>query len=136
VDWITERIAIGNFLEAQDPALLRQHGVRSVLSLDGTLSPADAPRLCVDVVAAFRLIDGAGNDPRVFWRAVESLGELVRSHPPVLVHCHAGRSRSVVVVAEHLAKTLGIDPEDAVARVTAKREVNVTGVLGELLYES
>ena len=30
---------------------------------------------------------------RVFRLAVESLDEFARSHSPVLVHCHAGRSR-------------------------------------------
>jgi hypothetical protein len=82
MDWITDRVAIGNYLEAQDPELLRRSGFQSVLSLDGTLSSEDACRLGVGAVAAFRLIDGAGNDLRVFRLAVESLGELV--------HCHAG----------------------------------------------
>jgi len=99
VDWITDQVAIGNYLEAQDPALLRQHRFRSVMSLDGTLAADDADRLGVGAVVALRLIDGAGNDLRVVRRAVESLGELVRSHATVLVHCHAGRSRSVVIVA-------------------------------------
>ncbi len=135
MDWITDDVAIGNYLEAQDSELLRRHGFRSVLSLDGTLTPADAPRLRVDAVATFRLIDGPGNDLRMFRQAVESLGKLAESHAPVLVHCHAGRSRSVVVVAGHLARSLGIDPEEAIARVTAKREVNVTPALAELLFK-
>ncbi len=43
VDWITEHVAIGNYLEAQDTELLRRHGFRSVLSLDGSLV-AERPR--------------------------------------------------------------------------------------------
>ena len=38
MDWITDEVAIGNYLEAQDAALLMQHAFRSVVSLDGTLS--------------------------------------------------------------------------------------------------
>lgn len=36
MDWITDRIAIGNYLDAQDRTLLQAEGVRAVLSLDGT----------------------------------------------------------------------------------------------------
>jgi protein tyrosine phosphatase (PTP) superfamily phosphohydrolase (DUF442 family) len=133
VDWITDEIAIGNYLEAQDAELLRHHGFQSVLSLDGSLTSGDAGRLGVAVVVAFRLVDGAGNDPRVLKMAIEALGDLVRSDAPVLVHCHAGRSRSVVVVAGYLANTQGLDPEEGIARVTAKREANVTSELTQLL---
>jgi protein tyrosine phosphatase (PTP) superfamily phosphohydrolase (DUF442 family) len=135
VDWITDQIAIGNYVEAQNTELLHHHGFRSVLSLDGSLTTEDAGRLGVDTVVAFQLIDGAGNDRRVFRMAIESLSDLVLFHAPVLVHCHAGRSRSVVVVAGHLATSLGIDAEEGIARVMEKREVNVTPALEELLYK-
>jgi protein tyrosine phosphatase (PTP) superfamily phosphohydrolase (DUF442 family) len=135
VDWITDQVAIGNHEEAQDMALLSQHGFRSVLSLDGTLAARDAGRLGVGAVAAFPLIDGAGNDLRILRLAVEALEDLVRSHAPVLVHCHAGRSRSVIIVAGHLAQSLGIDPVEAIARVAAKRVVCITPALEELLHK-
>jgi hypothetical protein len=38
VDWITDDVAIGNYLEALDATLLTRHGFRSALSLDGTLT--------------------------------------------------------------------------------------------------
>jgi protein-tyrosine phosphatase len=135
VDWITAQIAIGNYLEARDAEALRRHGIRSVMSLDGSLTAEDASRLGVDTVVAFRLIDGVGNDARVFKLAIESLRDLVSSYAPVLVHCHAGRSRSVVIVAGHLANALGISCEEGIARVTNKRAVNVTPTLKELLYK-
>ncbi len=135
MDWITDQIAIGNYREAQDSELLRRQGFRSVLSLDGSLGAEDAGRLGLDTVVAVLLIDGVGNDLRVLRMAIETLSDLVRSHAPVLVHCHAGRSRSVVVVAGYLANSLGIDPDVAIARVTDKRQANVTSVLQELLYQ-
>ncbi len=82
MDWITDHIAIGNYLEAQDPEVLRRHGIRSVVSLDGTLSSGDAARLGIAAVAGFRLIDGKGNDLRVVRLAIKSLSELVLSHAP------------------------------------------------------
>ena len=135
MDWITDRVAIGDHAEARDAALLRRQGVRSVLSLDGSLAPADAERLGVAAVVAFDLIDGAGNEPGALGRVVAALEGLVRDHPPVLVHCHAGRSRSVVAVAAFLARTLRLGPADAVARVAARRVVCIVPEFEELLYE-
>jgi protein-tyrosine phosphatase len=72
--------------------------------------------------------------PRPFLRfAVDDLRRLAASHGPVLVQCHAGRSRSAVVVAALLMQALGIGVGEAVARVTAKREVNITPALVDLL---
>jgi protein-tyrosine phosphatase len=135
MDWITEQVGIGNHLEAQDVALLKQHGFRSVLSLDGTLSAQQAVKLGLTEVIPYRLVDGAGNELRVFRSAVRDLRRLATSLAPVLVHCHAGRSRSAVVVAGYLTLLRSIEPEEAVAAVAAKREINVTPALLELLYK-
>lgn len=45
MDWITERIAIGNYLEAQDAELLRKEAIASVLGLDKTLQGRDPAEL-------------------------------------------------------------------------------------------
>lgn len=134
MDWIIENVAIGNYLEAQDGALLRTHGIRSVLSLDGSLTVAQVGVLGVAEIAAHRLEDGEGNDLQTLVRAVDSLGRLASLHAPVLVQCHAGRSRSVVVVAGYLMRTLGLDADSAVAAIAAKREINVSPALTKLLY--
>ena len=63
MDWITDQVAIGDHTEVRDVALLRRQGVRSVLSLDGSLAPADAEGLGVAAVVTVDLIDGAGNEP-------------------------------------------------------------------------
>jgi protein-tyrosine phosphatase len=84
---------------------------------------------------AFNLIDGAGNEQGPSGWVVAALEGLVRDHPPVLVHCHAGRSRSVVAVAAFLARTLHLRPADAVARVAARRVVCITPEFEDLLYE-
>jgi hypothetical protein len=36
MDWITDRVAVGNYLEAQDADLLRKESIASVLCLDRT----------------------------------------------------------------------------------------------------
>ena len=79
------------------------------------------------------LKDGPGNDFSVFQKAVGSLKELVEDFPQVLVHCHAGRSRSAVVVAAYLMQSLHLNPEEAEAMVKAKRDINIMPELRVLL---
>lgn len=55
MDWITDRIAIGNYLDAQDRTLLQAEGVRAVLSLDGTLEANRTADLGVQEIACHRL---------------------------------------------------------------------------------
>ncbi len=81
-----------------------------------------------------RLIDGPGNDLRVYRSSVEALMDLARRHPPVLVHCHAGRSRSAVVVAGYLVLSQEMEPEQALEFVKSKREANIAVALESLLY--
>jgi protein-tyrosine phosphatase len=133
MDWITETVAIGTYLEAQDPALLRREGLASALSLDRTLQGRDPAELGLREIEVVPLEDGPGNDPRLFRRAVDALEDLARSHPPVLVQCHAGRSRSAVVVAAYLMRSLGIGPDEAVARVAARRSIALSEGLQVLL---
>src|SRR5262245_10747143 len=132
MDWITKTIAIGNFVDALDTQVLRQF--RSILSLIPLLSDVKAGQaralpylrdafegldddqfetklkavraeLQGKRVEIFELIDGPGNDLADFCKAIDTLGELACKASPVLVHCHAGRSRSPVVVAGHLMMT-------------------------------
>lgn len=133
MDWIEEDIAIGNFVEAKDVELLEKASISSALSLDGTLSGVLPQSLKLKRIEVVRLEDGPGNDLRLFNLAINALDELVRATPPVLVQCHAGRSRSVVVVAAHLMKRLGIDAPTALARVASKREIAITPGLERLL---
>jgi dual specificity phosphatase 12 len=133
VDWVTETIAIGNYLEARDAELLRRNRIRSALSLDRTLQDTSPATLGLAAIEAVPLDDGPGNDLRLFERAVSALVSLCNLHAPVLVQCHAGRSRSAVVVAGYLMKTRGIDSGEALALIAAKREIKVTAGLERLL---
>lgn len=132
IDWITPTLAIGTRADAELLVANSLGGFRSVLSLDGPLQgvkPGTIGRFL-----SYALIDGPGNDSRLFLRAVNAVAKLLATDAPLLVHCHAGRSRSPVVVAAHFARTLGVDPEEALAMVRAKREVNITAGLERLLW--
>jgi protein-tyrosine phosphatase len=135
VDWITEQVAIGDYREAQNAELLRRAGFGSVLGLVGTLlgkSPADLGLRQLEVIT---LLDGPGNEPSRFRRAVETLARLVVEAPPVLVHCRAGWSRSPVVVAGYLMLTRVLTATDALAEVSARRPSCVVPELIALLAE-
>jgi protein-tyrosine phosphatase len=127
------KLAVGNFGAASDPEFIRRHGFRSVLGLTRTLFGKKAAELGLDALEVVPLVDGPGNDLRTFTRAVETLRDFAEHHPPVLVHCHAGRSRSVVVTAAYLKGVHGLESEEALRLVTQKREASVTPALMSLL---
>lgn len=71
------------------------------------------------------MVDGPENNFDAFRKLVQDLIEMVEGSPPVLVHCHAGRSRSVTVVAGYLVKTKGWTPHAAYEFIASKRETAV-----------
>ncbi len=133
MDSITEDVWIGNSDEAKDRDSLRLAGIRSMLCLDGCMKGAGVEELGVDRVEVVELLDGAGNRPEVFLRAVRLLRELAAKHPPVLVHCHAGRSRSAAVVCKFLMIEEGNSLVEAMRRITAKRKVAIAAALQDFL---
>jgi protein-tyrosine phosphatase len=133
MDKITDEIWIGSFVDARDLKALRQNGIRSILCLDGSLLDATSEKLGVDRIEVIKLIDGHGNSPAVFLRAVRLLKEMSLAHPPVLVQCHAGQSRSAAVVCKLLMKEEGNSLADAMQRITVKRKVAIQAGLQEAL---
>ncbi|RYD82931.1 MAG: hypothetical protein EOP84_08655 [Verrucomicrobiaceae bacterium] len=133
MDWITETIAIGNYLDAEDAALRRSSGIRSMICLNGKLRGVRAEALDLDASNNYDLKDGPGNDPELFRRAVETVGRFAKRHPKLLVQCHAGRSRSVIVVTAHLMHTHGWEAAEALSFVTARREAALTPGIETLL---
>jgi hypothetical protein len=130
---ITDSLFIGNFEDVEKPEVLASEGVQSILCLNGYLR-GRAPESCgVQALRVFDLKDGPGNDPYVFKLAVRAVGELARRHPKLLVHCHAGRSRSVVVVAGHLMLVRNLTADEAIALIAAHREIALTPGLAAML---
>jgi protein-tyrosine phosphatase len=133
MDWITDSIAIGNYLDAEDAEGRLANGIRSMICLNGKLREVRPESLQLDALDNYDLQDGPGNDLDVFRRAVENVRSSTKRHPKLLVQCHAGRSRSVVVVAAHLMLTNGWTAQDALAFVASKREIALTDGIESLL---
>lgn len=133
MDWITNNIAIGNYLEAQDVELLRRENITAILSLDKTFQGKNVASMGLNAVEVVPLDDGPGNDVRLFHRAIDELIRLSRRQEMILVQCHAGRSRSAIVMAGYLMKTLAIESDEALAQMAAKREIAITPGIERLL---
>lgn len=131
MDSINVHIFIGNRPDAHSLECLEENGIRSILSLDGSMVKKKAAQFGVEALIGIKLIDGPGNDPRHLRLALRYLGQLLEEAPPVLVHCRAGRSRSVAVVAAYLASTEGLDFEESLDLVRKRRESAVAEALIE-----
>jgi dual specificity phosphatase 12 len=133
MDCITDNIWIGNYLDARDADAKAKAGIRSVLCLDGCMRGATAEECGVERLEVVELIDGAGNPPERFLRAVRLVKELASSHGPVLVHCHAGQSRSAAVVCKYFMQEEGCTLAEAMRRIASKRRVAIIAGLQEAL---
>jgi dual specificity phosphatase 12 len=133
MDSITDKIWIGNYLDAQDRAALASAGIKSILSLDGSSDSSKAAELGVERIEVVELVDGAGNPPEKFLRAVRLVRELSAKHGPLLVHCHAGQSRSAAVVCKYFMQEEGNNLGQAMRRITSRRKVAIIAGLQEAL---
>lgn len=133
MDWITDDILIGNYLDAQNLEELRGAGVRSIVGLSGESYALPYGEYGVVKTKVYDFIDGAGNDPYVFLNAVDTLQHFRRTRGPVLVHCHAGKSRSAVLVAVHFMRDESKTLEDAMGLISSKRDIRITAGMQEAL---
>ncbi len=131
ISWITPKIAIGA-LKDVERAATQVTAILSLVALPKTIVlPSDVDHLQIS------LTDGAGNGERDVRNAVKYLTEFMRDDEPVFVHCHAGRSRSVVILAMALMQHLGISRGAALAMIQKHREISLTpGVEGMFRYAS
>lgn len=121
MDFITESIAIGTFVEAQDAALLSTSGITGMLCLaHDRMRDVPPPGVEKD---SWPLEDGAGNRRSDVDGALRKLDRLLARHARVLVHCNAGKSRSCGLVALWIARRERISLDAAIARVAEKRPV-------------
>lgn len=128
MDFVTDRIAVGSRFDAADYPRLREDGMTAVLNVAWDLDivypcPSDEPHMFAIEYQKVGLIDGPGNLPETLMAAVWMLGQLAERHDRILVHCHAGVSRSATVTALHIATTDGESFLESLNRVRQRRTV-------------
>lgn len=133
MDWITDTVAIGTAIEAHSPGFREQHGFLSLVSVDGSMTIRKAYSLGYDDVICSPMKDGPGNDLEAFLRTVDALIAMAQECPPVFVHCHAGKSRSVTVVAAFLVINLRWTVSQAYDFIASKREIQVQSGLPKMI---
>ncbi len=127
MDWITNNIAIGNFVDAR---ALTVSDVEAVLCLKEACCDESDDEFCTMCVP---LIDGPGNDKNAVEDAIAFIDDIVRRDERVLVHCHAGRSRSVCIVARYLMAIRGWSREKSLQFISSKREIYLSPGIEEIL---
>ncbi len=132
ITWITENIAITNFFSAHSKDVLAKHQVQAILCLDREVQGDVAEARGVTCIELVHLVDGA-NEMVAFRNAVVALEELVTRWERVVVHCRAGRSRSIAVVAAFLKKAKALEADEALELVRTKRESAVAPELVRLV---
>ena len=126
ITYVSDEIAIG---DSQDARAANQD------KFDATLCVAIDLDICDKVDPDVRnynarrhkvgLYDGPGNHPMLFAAAVMTLESLVNQNKRVLVHCHAGQSRSVMVASAWVAYKKLSSLDDALAQIMATRKISI-----------
>lgn len=112
---ITDNLYYGGLEDAGDSAPYREREIEHVIQLTYEPPGSGYPK---DVeVHTFSMMDGPQNDEATFRAAVSKIVEILEANATVLVHCSAGRSRSVCVAAAALGQFEQLSFEEAFAQV-------------------
>lgn len=131
---ITDKIVIGNIFAATSPNALNQFAICAVLALtdveksvmltrEGMPNPKIYAATKVKSIKVHPLKDGEGNSLEQLNQAVKLLTTAIKSSSPVMVACHAGRSRSVLLVATYLAKVNDTRLDEELQKIAEIRKI-------------
>ena len=70
MNFITDTIAVGNFIDAEDRTTREAAGIRSILCLNALLQGCKTADFGVEALPCFDLTDGSGNELRSFSRKI------------------------------------------------------------------
>jgi len=117
MDWITEKIVIGNFIDAKNAS---SSELDAILCLKANCCDENNDEFEITCIP---LVDGPGNNYRYLDQAVSFIDEVVSRGDKILVHCHAGRSRSVCIVARYFMVKHDLTSHQALESIKVKREI-------------
>lgn len=117
ITMITDRICIGDISDARQPSFALDSCLNVSSEDDVPLTQGNVYRHKVG------LLDGPGNDDALLLSAVMVLHALNKRHNRVLVHCHEGKSRSVMVVSAFVAIVGGMEFDKVLKDIMKARGV-------------
>ncbi|RDY02236.1 Dual specificity protein phosphatase 1 [Mucuna pruriens] len=116
---IAEGLYLGPIATAANKVALKNSNITHILTVAGRIPPAHP----ADFV--YKIIDVVDKDnedlKQYFNECFDFIDEAKRHGGGVLVHCFAGKSRSVTIVVAYLMKTLGMSFFEALQHVRSKR---------------
>lgn len=132
MDWITDRIAIGNWEDATRELSLQDPTVDAILNVALELDlNYGGPTTGMSIpYYKIGLKDGPGNSYMLIDACVQVLSTLVAQNNRVLVCCYMGLSRSPVVVVKYLSTERYLTNEEtrtweeAYRHVQSKRDIH------------
>jgi len=124
MDWITDQVAIGDALDALNHAT--EFDAILCLLTDCCDDRSDINGYCIP------LHDGPGNRREHVLAAIDYIAEQVAKGSKVLVHCRAGRSRSVCIVAAYLMRHQGLSQRLAISMIAKKRQIYLSDGVDEI----
>ena len=117
---IAEKLYLGNLQAAQDLKALKRAGITHVLTVASGIKPFFPDEFTYKVIAI------ADQSSSALIRHLPSAIQFIQegiSKGGVLVHCHAGVSRSASCVIAFLMKTQGMSFDDAFKFASARRPI-------------
>jgi protein-tyrosine phosphatase len=116
---IWDRLYLGSFYAAENLKRGNPEGIEFVVNC--TPDPVIYQPPLTSIV--LNLDDGHGIPEEKFWTAMKAMQEAMWAGKTVLVHCHAGISRSSTIVAAYMYLTGWNDIDKAVEYIVSKRPV-------------
>ena len=130
MDWITKQIAIGNFIDVKNPP----GNIDAILCLkDDCCKGRKDLREDLDLYC-IPMVDGEGNSAKSILNAIKYIDDIVALGGKILAHCHAGRSRSVTIVARYLMVFCSMTASQALELIAQKREIYLSPGIEDILF--
>ncbi|KAE9602120.1 putative phosphoric monoester hydrolase [Lupinus albus] len=118
---IDEGLFLGSLGASNNKDALKDLNVTHILTVAGTLAPAHPEDFVYKIIQVADRDDV--NIKQYFDECFTFIDDSKRCGEGVLVHCYAGKSRSVTIVVAYLMKTRGMSLSEALQHVKGKRAV-------------